>query len=298
MSAENLPLVTVICICYNHELYIAEAMKSVVNQSYTNIELIVVNNGSTDNSSEVIQNFLKPYPSVIFIDLPKNISHNIAFNLAFKSSQGEYLIDLSGDDKLLPDCVKKQIEFFTKQNENVGIVFGNAKNINENGDFLNNYFEVDKYNKVLNKKLFDTSYKNLLTGGLCMCSVSAMMKRRHFEILNGYNKKLFFEDLDYWLRLSHRYQIDFLDDFLVEKRDLNNSLGSQFYKKNEFAKKINTSLQIIYKAAIKRNNHSENKCLLKRIHYSMEQCYKNRNWKDLFKFSILEIQCRVSGYFR
>lgn len=293
MSGENLPLVSVICNCYNHENYVLEALNSVVNQTYTNIELIVVNNSSRDNSAEVIRNFAEENPSVKFIDLPENQSHNIAFNLAFNKSSGEYLIDLSGDDRLLPDCVEKQIGFFLKQNERVGIVFGNAKTINENGDFLENYFAVDDDNKVLNKKLFETTYKNLLAGGLCMCSISAMMKREHFETLNGYDEQLFFEDLDYWLRLSYQNQIAFLDDFLVEKRELSSSLGNQFYKKNDFAKKINSSLRTVYKKAIKRNNKLENKCLLKRIHYSMEKSFKNRNLVDLLRFSVLEIRCRI-----
>lgn len=293
MSAENLPLVTVICNCHNHELYVSEALESVTNQTYTNIELIVVNNGSDDKSAEIIQNFAKKHPSVIFINLPKSLSMNSVFNLAVKKSSGEFLIDLSGDDRLLPDCITKQVEFFAKQNENVGLIFGNALIINEKGELKDFYFSVDNDQKVLDKNLFETTYKRLLAGGLCMCSISAMIRRKHFEILNGYDENLFFEDLDYWLRLSYQYQIAFLDEILVEKREISSSLGSQFYKKNDFAKKINASLQIIYKEAMKRNNKPENKCLLKRIHFSMQKSFENSNLPDLFKFSVLEMRCRI-----
>ena len=85
MNTEKLPLVTVICNCYNHELYVWEALESVVKQSYTNIELIVINNGSSDYSFDVIQKFVLQYPETVFINLPTTISHNKAFNLAFNS---------------------------------------------------------------------------------------------------------------------------------------------------------------------------------------------------------------------
>ena len=87
MNTENLPLVTVICNCYNQELYVWEALESVAKQSYTNIELIVINNGSSDYSFDVIKNFFLQYPETVFINLPTTISHNKAFNLAFKKSK-------------------------------------------------------------------------------------------------------------------------------------------------------------------------------------------------------------------
>lgn len=298
MNTENLPLVTVICNCYNHGLYVLEALQSVVKQSYTNIELIVINNGSNDQSYEVIQKFILQFPETIFINLSTTLSHNRAFNFAFQKSKGEYLIDLSGDDKLLPDCIEKQIYFFVNQKDNVGLIFGNAKNIDQNGNFINNYFEINSYGNVMDKNLFNITYERLLSGGLCMCSVSAMMRRKHFELLNSYNENLAFEDLDYWLRLSYNYKIAFLDYFLVEKRVLDNSLGSLLHKKNNFSKEINKSLRTIYKEALKRNNSKENKALLKRIHHSIEQCYFNKNWLDLIKFSLIEIKCRISIYFK
>jgi glycosyltransferase involved in cell wall biosynthesis len=271
---------------------------SVVRQSYTNIELIIINNHSEDDSLSVIQKFATKYQNAIVIDLPETITHNKAFNLAFKKSKGDYLIDLSADDKLLTDCIEQQINFFLQQEEKVGLIFGNAKNIDHNGKFISNYFRVNNEGKVWDKDLFNTTYKRLLSGGMCMCSVSSMMKRKHFEILNGYNENLTFEDLDYWLRLSYDYKIAFLDEFLVEKRDLKGSLGNQSYKINLASKGINLSLRLIYIEAIKKNNPEENKALLKRIHYSMEQCSKNKNWNELIKFSIIELKCRFAIYFR
>lgn len=287
-----MPLVSVICNCFNHSSYVLEAMMSVMNQTYANIELIVINNGSNDNSKELISEYLERHPSIIFINLEKSLSHNQAFNLAFKQSKGDFLIDLSGDDRLMIDGIEKQVRFFQQQASDVGMIFANAIEIDENGNFLNHYFKTDSEGKVIDKMLFNTSYDKLLAGGLCMCSVSTMYSRQHFELLNGYNNDLFFEDLDYWLRLSYCFKIAFLDDFVIEKRFLNSSFGNQSFKTNEIANNISKSMLIIYKEAIARNTKYQNKLLLKRIHNSMERCYKNKNWKYLFHFSIMKLKCR------
>lgn len=290
----SLPVVTIICICFNHEAFVQQAINSVLNQTYKNIELIVINNGSSDNSDTVIKEILRKNTSIKYIEFTETISNTKAFNYGFKQSVGSYLIDLSADDVLLNHCVEKQVLFFKQQTGNVGLIFGNAYHINEIGKQTKPFFEVGRCNKVKDTLLHSTTYLRLLSGGLVMCSVSSMFTRRHFELLNGYSEELFFEDLDYWLRLSRNFEIKFLDDFLVEKRYLEFSLGNQFHKNNEFSKKINSSLRKIYTDSLTRNNSvTEHKALLKRIHYSMEQSYKNRQFVDLTKFSLIELKCRL-----
>lgn len=290
----SLPVVSVICICFNHEAFVQQAINSVLNQTYKNIELIVINNASSDNSHNVITEITDKNPSIKYIKFTETVSSTKAFNHGFKNSKGTYLIDLSADDVLLEDFIEKQVNFFAQQNDNVGLIFGNAYHINEYGTRTKPYFEVDEQNKVTDLLLHNTNYVRLLSGGIVMCSVASMITRKHFELLKGYNEELFFEDLDYWLRLSRLYEIKFLDDFLVEKRFLENSLGNQFHKNDEFSRKINKSLRQIYNESIVRNtSKTENKALMKRVHYSMEQCFKNKQWLELLKFSMIEIKCRI-----
>lgn len=290
----NQPLVTVICNCYNHEKFVTEALLSVINQSYKNIELIVVNNGSIDDSLAKITTFLATNKNVKFINLTETLSHTKTFNLAFKQATGDYLIDLSGDDALLPHTVETQLRFFKTQD--TALVFGNAFTIDDNGEILNTYFTTDYNKKVIDKALFNTNYQRLLNSGVVMCSASAMFTTKHFKLLNGFNEKLFFEDLDYWLRLSHQYKIVFIDEVIMKKRVVISSLGNQFFKKNSVAQKINSSLRIIYKEAIKRNTPKENKILLQRIHYSMDKSWQAKNFSELFKFTCLEVWCRLKCF--
>ncbi|MEG0931782.1 glycosyltransferase family 2 protein [Algoriella sp.] len=290
----SLPIVSVICICFNHEAFVQQAINSVLNQTYKNIELIVINNASSDNSHQVITEIASKNLSIKYIQFNEPVSSTKAFNYGFKQSKGIYLIDLSADDVLLSDCIEKQIKFFAQQNDNVGLIFGNAYHINEKGTRTKPYFEVDQNNKVTDLLLHKTNYLRLLSSGIVMCSVASMFTRKHFELLKGYNEELFFEDLDYWLRLSRLYEIKFLDDFLVEKRFLENSLGNQFHRNDEFSRKINKSLRHIYKESMVRNGFKiENKALIKRIHYSMQQSFKNKQWLEFLKFSLLELKCRL-----
>lgn len=290
----SLPVVSVICICFNHKAFVEQAINSVLNQSYKNIELIVINNASSDNSHQVITEIISKNLSIKYIQFNEPLSSTKAFNYGFKQCGGTYLIDLSADDVLLNDCIEKQVNFFTQQTDNVGLIFGNAFNINQNGTRTKPYFEVNQQNKVTDLLLHKTDYLRLLSGGIIMCSVASMFTRKHFELLKGYNEELFFEDLDYWLRLSRLYEIKFLDDFLVEKRFLENSLGNQFHKNDEFSRKINQSIRQIYSESILRNTSNiENQALLRRIHYSMQQCLKNKQWVELLKFSMIELKCRL-----
>lgn len=286
------PLVTVICNCYNHESFVIEAIQSIENQSYKNIEIIVLNNGSIDNSDRIISEYLLDKPNIKYINWKETQPITIAFNRVVELVKGDYLIDLAGDDILLPHCVETQINVFLKSDENTGIVYGNTYNIDEQGNILSHYFDVDSDGKVTDENLFDVNYLKLLGGGVVICSVSSMMKRLHFELLGGYDEALFFEDLDYWFRLSRKYKIIFIDDFLVKKRQVAHSLGSQIGKRDALTTKLHSSLYKIFNDAINYNNRTENKKLLERIHNSIILSLKNRLWRELIKYGYLELKCR------
>ena len=107
-----LPWVTVICTSYNQQTFVAEALESVIAQSYPNVELIVIDNGSTDQTVTRIQAVILPYPAIRFIRNPINLGLNRAFNQGLALANGQYIIDLSADDVLLPDRITRQVIFF------------------------------------------------------------------------------------------------------------------------------------------------------------------------------------------
>ena len=130
MDRPDLPLVSVICLCYNHSKYVIESIESVLSQSYENIELIVVDDASNDGSQAVIRGFLENKPQVSFISLTKNTGNCRAFNIGWQASSGNYIIDLAADDLLLPDSVSIGVGCFLKRDSNYGVHFGDAHIIN------------------------------------------------------------------------------------------------------------------------------------------------------------------------
>ena len=282
------PLVTVICLCYNHESYVVETLNSVINQVYPSIELIIVDDFSTDNSKTIITTWLKKHPKIQFIANENNLGNTKSFNKALKIAKGEYIIDLAADDMLLPNCVASQIKAFENSTyKNLGVVYGNAELISENSSFYSYYFPVDKYKKVTENRITGDIYENVLSNFDSICSVSAMIKKTVFDQLQGYDETLAYEDLDFWIRASRIYEFDFIDKPIMQKRILSNSLATNFYKKNDpRTKKIDHSTYLILKKAIKLNQtKQEDLAVQKRVHNSIVQCFENRNyglvWKNL-----------------
>ena len=120
MNSEK-PLVSIICHCYNHSKFVLETLKSVLNQTYDNIEVIVVDDFSTDNSADVISSFMVKHPEIKFIQNHRNLGITKSFNRILKKTKGKYIIDLAADDLLLPNCVMQQVHCFQNSNyQNLG----------------------------------------------------------------------------------------------------------------------------------------------------------------------------------
>jgi glycosyltransferase involved in cell wall biosynthesis len=290
------PLVTIICLCYNQEDYVLDSLSSVLNQDYPSLELIIVDDCSSDNSKSVIEKWLINFPQIQFITNSINLGSTKSFNKALKKANGKYIIDLAADDILLTNCVASQIKAFNDTSfKNLGVVYGNVALVTEKGELESYYFAVDRFKKVTKKRKTGDIYKSVLSGGDSICSVSAMVKKTVFDHLDGYDESLVYEDLDFWIRASRIYDFDFIDEVLMQKRIVANSLGSFFFKKNDLrAKKINQSTYLILKKAIGLNKRKEeDKAILKRIHFEMILAYKTSNIVLVLKYGILEIKLRT-----
>lgn len=101
-----MPKVSVIVPCYNQSKYITECLDSVLAQTFTDYEVIVVNDGSTDNSSQIIRQYIQKYENFKLIEQP-NHGVVIARNNAIIQAAGEYIYPLDADDKIAPECLEK-----------------------------------------------------------------------------------------------------------------------------------------------------------------------------------------------
>ena len=109
LSGLSLPVVSIIVVNYNYGRFLAEAVESVFGQTYSNIECIIVDNASTDNSSEVISQLQHWFPAIKYLQREENSGQNIAARDGFDASQGEYIVFLDADDFLFPAFVATHI---------------------------------------------------------------------------------------------------------------------------------------------------------------------------------------------
>lgn len=293
---ENNPLVSVICLCFNHQDYVIECLDSILKQDYSPIEIIIADDYSTDNSKTIIKEWIIENPKAIFIENRYNQGNTKTFNKALKKAKGEFIIDLATDDKLMPFCVSNQVNAFKKSSLiNLGAVFGNAVNIDEKGDFCSYYFPVHPNLKVIQEIKSGDIYSSILSGSESMCSVSAMFRKSVFDELQGYDENLAYEDLDFWIRASRKYDFQFIDQILVQKRILSNSLGTNFFRKNN---KINYSTyQVLKKVKSLNKTKEENKAVLKRIHFEIKLNFKSKNYILSLKYIYMELYFRLKQTF-
>ena len=135
------PLVSVICLCYNHEQFVREALESVIRQTYSNVQIIVVDDFSSDESRIIIERFTQQNSNIIYLPLPKNVGNCAAFNRGLELAKGEFVIDFSTDDVLLPDRIEKQVSHFLKLDSSFGVVFTDAEYIDSSGRKLRTHFD-------------------------------------------------------------------------------------------------------------------------------------------------------------
>lgn len=289
---QNFPLVSVICLSYNHSPFVEEALDSVMNQTYTNIELIIADDCSTDNSKKVIDNWLKKHPNILFIPNVINLGNTKTFNNAVKHAKGDYFIDLAADDILLPNCIENQIKTFQNSKyKNLGIVYGNLIEIYENGNSIRNYYTEEDHPES------GDIYKMVIGRTTKICSVSSMIKKSVFEKLNYYDENLAYEDLDLWVRAARVFDFEYIDEVLACKRETPNSLSAHFlFKNNSKTKQLNLStLKILNNAYHLNKSKKEHQLLLGRIRFEMYKFFKARNFILLFKLFLFGIKVKFKS---
>lgn len=285
------PLVSIICLCYNHAPFVREALDSVVAQRYKNIEIIIVDDCSLDASVKVIQNWHQEYPEATFIQNAVNQGNTKSFNQAASIAKGVYIMDFATDDLLLPDAIENLVNGFNIY-PTAGIVYGNAFLINEKGQYIQPYFEVNTKNQAVHPYLKNLTFRAIISGENIFCSVSALMNKHHFDRLGGYDEALAYEDLDYWLRLIEVAPIHYIDVFVVKRRTVASSLSQQFYKNNQRSNQLaKSTLKICKKAFTKCQSIEDYQSLQRRLAHETKKYFHSGMYLKAFDF--LRLYCRV-----
>lgn len=273
--------VAVICLCYNHENYVQEAMQSVLDQTYPT-ELIVVDDASTDKSVRKISDFinLHTHKEIKSLFLKENVGNCKAFNEALKLTDADYIIDLASDDRLLPKRVEEGVKNMEKHRD-VAINFTNANYLNEQKALLKPHYKIDQSGNSTEVVPEGDLFHHILARYF-ICSPSMMYRSSFLKEIGGYDEDLAYEDFDIMLRLSRNHPFSFTDEILVEKRVLSNSMSHNQYKKDN--KQLASTLKICYKAFDMIQNKREKMALLKRIIYEGKQAFLHKRFILFFAF--------------
>ncbi len=201
--------VSIVITCYNYGKYVEQCLESVLSQTFSDFEVIVVNDGSTDDSEDRIRPFLND-KRIKYIKQP-NAGQANAKNRGIKESKGKFVAFLDADDYWEYDKLEKQLPLF--ENENVGVVYSRARYIDEKGQDLNK--EVEEFGKYL-KPRSGNVLEYLLFDNFVPFSSSVV---RHDLLGSGFDEDLKMAiDWKLWLWLSLHWEFDYVDEKLLNYR--------------------------------------------------------------------------------
>jgi glycosyltransferase involved in cell wall biosynthesis len=213
-----MPKVSVVIPVYTRSPYLVEAIKSVINQTYQDFEIIVIDGGLLDKTKEIIKSFKDLR---IRYTYRNNISVSTAQNLGFKASRGEYITGVSADDLYLPENLETKVKLLDSRPE-IGAVCSDAYIFNPHtGAILSRLWHDVKGTSPD----FDPSkaarqpVKEALTKGYFVMVQTAMVRRRVFTEVGYYDDSLpNHEDWEMFIRVAKRYPIELIDTPLVKIR--------------------------------------------------------------------------------
>lgn len=211
----NATLVSVIMPVYNAEKYIAESIESILHQSYSNFEFLIFDDGSTDNSKEIISRYAARDKRIIAFYSSINLGYVVHLNKGILEARGELIARMDSDDISLPDRILCQVEFL-KTNPDVSLVGSSTIRIDENGSELG----VDRRHVLPDVLLWQSFFTNPLAH-------PTVMFRKTVAIAAGlYNPvKLPAEDFELWTRILREYRVSNLNIPLLKYREHSHSIS-------------------------------------------------------------------------
>lgn len=198
------PLVSIITPSYNQGRFIEKTVVSVLNQDYENIEYIIIDGGSTDNTKEIVEKYRD---RLTFIS-EKDNGQSDAINKGFKMAKGEIVAWLNSDDVYEPGCISKAVDIFMKD-EALGLIYGEGYLINEDGDKLERFGATQKFDLWTLIHVWDY-----------IMQPATFFKKSYLEQVGYLDVNLHYcMDWDLWIKLATVSKVKYVNEFFACSRE-------------------------------------------------------------------------------
>jgi glycosyltransferase involved in cell wall biosynthesis len=242
----NRPLVSVIIPAYNADKFIKDALESVFAQDYEPLEIIVVDDGSTDSTAEIIKGFQHGGRTLLYF-YQENAGPSRARNLGIRAARGEFITFLDADDLWTPMKLQKQVDFMESNGE-ADLVFGDMQVFDSGGCTVDSAFSkhghppCDEQGKVVH------AFHHLLQRNF-VSTATVLLRKKCLNETGYFDEKLWYaEDYDLWLRFSLKFDLFCIPEIFRLKRMHDRNLSwnkeafilSSLYTYKKLKKKINS----------------------------------------------------------
>jgi glycosyltransferase involved in cell wall biosynthesis len=210
------PLVSVVMTVYNYENFVQDSIKSILSQSFSDFEFIIVDDASTDKTAEVVDSFKDS--RIRYIRNSSNIGQTKSLNKAIQLSQGKYIARIDADDMAFPERLKLQVEFM-ERNPKVAVVGTWLQSVDENKVLI----RESRY--PLLPDLARLLLLNLLNWP-CLTHPTVMIRKAVFDKIGLYDESYYIsQDYDLWLRIARNYPVRNIPRILLVYREHCGSLS-------------------------------------------------------------------------
>jgi glycosyltransferase involved in cell wall biosynthesis len=292
---------------YNHEKFIGDTIGSVINQTYQNWEMLVIDDCSTDNSWEIIQEYVKMDSRIRASRNKENKGLIYNWKFLIDNSKGKYLAFLEGDDFFHKDNLKKKVEIFDKYSD-LGMVYCNFSIVDENGGIIvgnhNSFQNVRTYKDefITPSEYLSSKYHLINSYGQVMIRRSALEKTGYPRTLDPIAKVFLPSDWDFNFRISTQNKVYYIDDVLFNyrKHSSNNSYNAIMAFKHisllldEYEKEFAGNKEILNAIKYKKGRYVYSKVI-----YFLDAGSKRDAWREFIlylkstKFSLKDFDLNI-----
>ncbi len=208
------PLVTIIVVSYNHGRFIRENLESIRNQTYENIELIVGDDASKDNSVEIFEQWLQEnnYPAERNFHA-ENTGLATMLNECITLAKGKYIKLIAADDFLHQEAIEKYVSRLESSGEKYGMVFSNTHTVDDNSFIVKDFADYDSLGNI-DPHIFR---KELIKGNR-IAALTVLLKTDVIKETGKYDTRFIVEDYFRWLKISEKYLIAYIPEKLTYYR--------------------------------------------------------------------------------